>query len=241
MNKDEERLYLTRFCDLRTDLCVSDIRASERPDFICTADGIVTGVEVTRFFFPATGGISPQAVNRYRDQLSQALCTEHSRRGLPPLHASIHLFSEDKLLARATRSHLVDALLNFVQTKIPEMGRTVEFDDLPPALSELGVNCISLIRVKALTRPTWSLPYASYIPESHSALVQAIITGKSDLAAKYREKAAFLWLLIVSGTSGLHSIVDFDGDILTASYASAFDRVFLFRTFGPSVHELKRV
>jgi hypothetical protein len=49
-----------------------------------------------------------------------------------------------------------------------------------------------------------------------------------------------LWLLIVSGSGGLHSMVDFDGDVLTASYASSFDRIFLLRTFGSSVHELKR-
>jgi len=44
----------------------------------------------------------------------------------------------------------------------------------------------------------------------------------------YRKKAPAVWLLIVVRTEGLHSILDFDRDILTASYTTAFDGSLFF-------------
>jgi len=232
-------MYFDAFVERRPDLALTEVRESERPDFICLASGILTGIEMTRFFFPSVDGIPPQAINGYRDQVAQSLREEHLRRALPPLHASVHLFSDDKLLSGAARRQMTVALVDFVGSNIPAIGPGVEFQDLPAALVDLGVDRISVIRTAALTRPTWSLPYASYIPESRSSMVQAIITEKSALAGEYRKQASALWLMIVSGTDGLHSIIDLDGDVLSTLYASDFDRVFLFRTFGPSIHELK--
>lgn len=239
MKKDVERRYLDAFAKW-ADLALTDICESERPDFICSAAGIVTGIEITRFFFPSVDRVPPQAVNGYREQVAQILREEHSQRGLLPLHGSVHLFSEEKLLSNVSRRQLALSVLDFVESRVPPIGPHVEFDDLPAPLNSLGVDRITVIRTAALTRPTWSLPYASFIPESLSSVVQAVITSKSSLVGEYRKKAPVIWLLIVSGTNGLHSIIDFDRDVLSASYTSAFDRLFLLRTFGPSVHELRR-
>jgi len=241
MNKGEERQYLDVFAQLRPDLSFESIRECERPDFICSVAGVTTGIEMTRFFYPSSSRVTPQAVNGYRDQLASNLRAEHSKRGLPPLHVSVHLFSEEKLLARQARQRLMTCLLDFVGQHIPPQGPHVEFDydSMNAELIDLGVDRIAVLRSAALKKPFWALPYAAFIPDSNASLIQGIVTEKSACASEYRKKASSLWLLIVSGSGGLHSIVDFDGDVLTASYASSFDRIFLLRTFGSSVHELK--
>jgi hypothetical protein len=241
MKKDDERMFVEAFAKLRPDLRLSEIRDAERPDFICSVDGNPVGIEVTRFFFPSSGPIPPQAVDGYRQQLAQALCTEHARRRLVPLHVSVHFASDDKLLTSHNRQLLVGLLVNFVEMHVPPEGPhiTFDYDSLPSTLLELGVGRILVLRNAALTEPFWSLPYGSFIPASHSSHVQDIVASKSALVSEYLKSVSVLWLLIVSGSAGLHSILDFERDVLTASYTTTFQRLFLFRTFGSSVHELK--
>ena len=242
MKKQEERLYLDAFSELRSDLQLTEIIESERPDFLCNSCGAPVGIEMTRFFLPSGGSVSPQALNGYRNQLARALRDEHAKRNIPPFHVSVHFFAEEKLLDRDTRQRLTNYLLEFAAQRMPAVGPHVvfEYEKLTSELTELGVQRISILRNASLTQPFWSLPYASFVPDSDSSQIQAVINEKSPLVAEYRRKAAVIWLLIVSGSGGLHSIIDFDGDVLSASYAANFDRVFLFRTFGSSVHELKK-
>lgn len=243
MKKAEERYYFDIFAERLPDLKISDVRDFERPDFLCVVDGLLTGVEMTRLFFPSAGKRPPQAAEAYRDRLSSMLNEEHTRRKLPALNVAVHLFAEEKLFQPEGRELLVNSLVDFIARNIPSLGGSIELDweSLSPSLSAVGVERISILRHPSFTKAFWSLPYASFIPESDSALVQAIITEKSELVSEYRKNAPHLWLLIISGTGGLHSIVDFDGDVLSASYRSDFDRIFLFRTFGSALHELNQV
>ena len=92
----------------------------------------------------------------------------------------------------------------------------------------------------SLTTPCWSLPYASFIPESTAEALQAVIGNKAPNLAAYRKRADDVWLVIISGTQGLLSMLDLDAGLLDAEYETGFDRLFLFRTFSGEVHELKR-
>lgn len=242
MKKAEERRYLDAFFELRPDFIVSDIVGSESPDFICCVDGVKVGIEMTRFFFPSSEQQPPQAKEAYRDQLARDLRRGHAARGFTPLHISVHFHSDELLMRASGRSFLVEELLDFVQNNIPPPGPHKEFsyDDLPRSLHEAGVNSILVLNLPKLTKPFWSVPQFSFIPESHAALIQNIASTKSSFSVRYRKEVSTLWLLIVSGVGGLHSMIDFDRDVLSANYSSTFDRIFLFRTFDPSIHELKK-
>jgi hypothetical protein len=239
--KDEERHFLTEFLRLHPGLDASALTDAEEPDFLCLAAGQPTGIEVTRFFFPTSSALPPQALSRYRREFGHRLRTNHARSGLPPVTVSVYMANDSALLNEIGRAALEKALFDFVGRKIPFEGSPVTFDflELPDALGDLGVNAVSILRHSKITEPFWSLPEASFVPKSESPLIQTILDKKNRRVSVYRRKAAAVWLVIISGTEGLHSIVDFDGDILTATYATTFDRVFLFRTFGPSTHELK--
>lgn len=148
--------------------------------------------------------------------------------------------NDTSITSETGRDALEAALFAFVGCNIPSEGPHVDFDwrDLPESLLDLGVHAIPVLRHANLTKPFWSLSEGSFVPESESPLVQAILDKKNPRVPVYRKKAAAVWLLILSGTEGLHSILDFDRDVLTARYTTEFDRLFVFRTYGPSTHEL---
>lgn len=242
MDKAEESYFLEEFLKLRPELGVDGIRDEEAPDFLATVGRDTVGIELVQFVFPHRNGISPQALDNYRGQFSKRLRERHAARGLPPVTVGLHLAHHEILMTAAKREELTETLLDFVAARIPAEGPHVcyDFDDLPLDLYEQGVSSISVLRQRAVTRPFWSVSQAGFVPESTGKLVQAVVDRKNQNYEAYRAKATQLWLVIISGSKGLHSILDFDGDVLTTEYRTVFDRVFLFRTFGGSVNELKR-
>lgn len=242
MDKAEERYFLEEFLKLRPELGVDDIRDEEAPDFLATVGGETVGIELVQFVFPHCGGISPQALDNYRGQFSKRLRERHAARGIPAVTVGLHLTHHEILMAAANREALAETLLDFIAARIPPEGPHVryDFDDLPSDLYAKGVSSISILRHHALTKPFWSVSQSGFIPESTGNLVQAVVDRKNQNCEAYRTKTQQLWLLIISGSKGLHSILDFDGDVLTPEYQTSFDRVFLFRTYGGSVNELKR-
>ena len=239
--KEEERRYLGYFLDLRPDLKFEEIQEDERPDFVCSTNGKTIGIELTRFFFPSKNETSSQAMDAYRQQLAQELRIEHIRRNLPAITVYVHLYEATHLINKATRQVLKAELLDFVSANLEVFDKSACFGHelLPENLMDKGVDQISVLRLPTLTDPFWALSHAEFIPESRSSLIQAIVSEKSAHISEYRKKASTVWLVIISGTGGLGSIIDFDHDVLTATYQSNFERVFLFRTYGRSVHELK--
>lgn len=242
MDKAEERFYLDMFLRLTPDLAVSEIEPSEAPDFLLSHDERIVGVELVRFLFANTRGPSPAAIENYRNQLANKLREEHNVRGIPPVHVSVHLGQDQVLLSRQQRLEIGEQLLAFVASNLPPENSSMEFDyvSLPPDLFAMGVHAVHILRRNTLTKPFWSLPYASHLPESTADSLQAVINSKAPHVTTYRIRVQKLWLLIISGTQGLHSMLDLDAGLLDAEYVTEFDRVFLLRAFGGEGHELRR-
>jgi len=242
MDKAEERYYLDLCLKLRPEMLVTDIQDTEAPDFLASHEGQRIGIELVRFHFKDQKLPSPAAFENYRNQLGKKLREEHAARDIPAVHVSVHLAHEQVLLSRSTRNALATQLLAFVAANLPAENCSAEFEwsTLSSELSEMGVHAIHVLRRKALTKPFWGFPHSAFVPESTADRVQTVINDKAPNVAAYRRRAEKLWLVIVSGTQGLQSIVDADAGALNATYTSQFDRLFLLRTFGGTVHELKR-
>ena len=241
MNKADERYFLEGFLRLHPGLEISALAESEEPDFLCLASGRPTGIEVTRFFFPSYGPLPPQAISRYRREFGERLRAHHAASGLPPVTVSVHISNDTAIVTKTGRAALEGALFSFVGHNIPAVGSHIEFDErnLPESLLDLGIHAISVLHHPNLTKPFWSLAEGAFVPESESSLIQSILNKKNFRLPVYRKKAPMVWLLILSGSEGLHSMLDFDRDVLTANYKTDFDRLFVFRTYGPSTHELR--
>lgn len=242
MDKAEERYYLDICLKLMPQLAVSSIQETEAPDFLAIADDDQIGIELVRFVFEHGSGRSPAAVHNYRNQLGRRLRGEHITRQIPPVQVSVHFSHDEVLLSRKDRANLAERLLTFISANIPAQNSSVEFgyDTLPSEIYDLGVSRLNVLRSVALTDPFWAMPHAGYLPESTAERVQSLIDKKALHVAAYRRRAPQLWLIIISGTQGLQSILDLDGGLLEASYETEFDRLFLFRAFGGTFHELKR-
>ena len=237
IKKRGERYFLQEFLKLMPELTELSPIDSEAPDFLFDVAGARIGIEVTRCFLPSDQ--RTRAVESYRERLARELQQEHRGSGLLPAHVSVHMHKETAFLTTSRRELLKRELLTFVSGRIPPPGPHVEFDFevLPQPLLELGVEDVWILNQEI--EPSWCFGYANSLPESCSSIIQDILNQKAPRIAKYRKKADKVWLLILSGTEGLHSIVHFDRDILSHEYSTDFDRVFLFRTFGPVARELR--
>src|SRR6266446_2423688 len=97
MKKDRERYFLQEFLKLMPELRVLNLRDSEAPDFLCDVAGIPTAIEVTRFFFPVSEGLPPQAAEAYHSRLGAELTEEHLKSTIPPVHVSVCLYRDEAL------------------------------------------------------------------------------------------------------------------------------------------------
>ena len=127
------------------------------------------------------------------------------------------------------RAALRKELLAFVGQRIPPPGRYREFDacSLRESLSQLGVERVLIFN----SRPAvlcWTFASSRVLPQSCPDWFQGEMNRKAARLAEYKKKAEMVWLLILSGTGGLPSMVYFDGDVLTHRYSSDFDRLFVF-------------
>lgn len=238
--KEQERFYAERFLENRPDLGVTELRCFDSPDLLCRVNGEKIGLEVTKFFFESEGP-PPQAISRYKTEMGASLQRAHALAGVAPVHVTVQFFDNRVFKDAKARKRLIPEIVSFVGARIPPMEVPVSYSttDFDSLLREYGVDWVGMLRLPSLTKPTYAIPEVAFLPESTSTRVQERIDEKNALLSRYLEHAQVQWLLILSGPGGLYSIVDFDRDVLSATYTTGFDRVFLFRTFGPNVFELK--
>jgi len=238
--KRSERDWLEHFRELRPDLKIQEVQDHERPDFLCLVEDVLTGIEVTQFFYPSDQQPPPQAFDTFRTQLQLALRDESSRRALPPVHVSVRMARCSELGKASARQRLAKALTAFVEANIPRIGPHLEFasDELTDEITSMGIDSVALISADEMTHPTWGISSSAWLPSSRAALIQEIIARKSANVSDYQSAALRLWLLIMAGTHGLYSMLHFENDVLTHQYTSAFDRVFICSQIGLAVHEL---
>jgi hypothetical protein len=235
MKKERERLYLDAFLISSPELVVSEISSSEEPDFLVRMGGRTIGIELTSFFFPQKGGVPHAARDRYRDLLQDTLQHEQRVRGLPAMYLSVHLAESADYLTKSGRASLTRLIVDFVAARVPPVGSEIS-PEPTRELYQAGVSTVHIYRSQEITKAQWTLPYASFIPESKSELIQRIVDEKNANVARYRRNAEEVWLLIVSGTAGLLSMIDLDNDVSHATYKGDFERLQLLK--GRVAHSL---
>jgi|GEM_PF-2519878 len=239
--KLNERKLLLRFSEENPRLDISAIQDFESPDFICaTVDG-ECGIELAEFVFHPKRANEALCIDSDRRRMQQELNGEHDRRGLPPMNVWVQLSRHDRFRDVRFRNELKEPLVNFVA----ESGTTgwpplrIEAEHLSKFLYERGVSSLSVAGGPSCSRTLWSFPHTAWLPDSEPGMVQSVIDKKNLKLATYRCNISRNWLLISAGPLGLESMIEATDSVLNATYRTAFERVFLFRTFGSHTHELK--
>jgi hypothetical protein len=238
MTKEVELECVKWFAAIWPGLGIQRIIEHESPDALCEIDRISTGIEVTEYFSEPGGRLPPQAIDGYREKLAAEIKKIHQRRGLAAGHVSVDLYSDEALRTRKKREQLRDSLLELVDSDRLKESPRLNITDPPEALHRLGVGSVRWYRFDPPLPPSWSFPHAAFSENARPEQFQRIFDKKALLEPQYRLSSQRVWLLIVSGMSGLSSIADITAEVTSHKYFGPFDRVFIFSTVGGEVHEL---
>jgi hypothetical protein len=102
------------------------------------------------------------------------------------------------------------------------------------------IHTVTVNRHPQVTWNEWAAPEAMWIPEEGPELLQGRLAAKEASYPSCRAKCDEGWLLILSGASGLSSMVRLKPEALEHEYTTSFDRVFLFQD-GRNILEMRRV
>ncbi len=239
----QELQWFRSFADLQPTLGIADIRhGGNPPDIECTIDQGTIGVELTRLFFPHHQGPSPQAYETNREKLEAQLAKEHSKRGLPPSRISVLLYPSATIQQEIDRKRLCGELVSFIADRVPPGHGLLSFEEhqLTNSLQTEGVHSISIFRSASVTDVQWNIPPVGFLPDFQPDSIQEKISKKSGskwISGETKFKAK--WLLILTGTKGIHSMIEISKEILSRTYTSSFDRIFVLNTVARRVYELE--
>ena len=228
-NRARELYFFDRFRDLWPGCPGTIACVQERPDCIFAPTSTPLGIEVTEIFRSRSeDGRLLQEQEALRERVGREAERMHADRGLEPLHVSIHVQSRTPIAKRDVR-RLAASLVDIAASlDIPPVAvvRYPADDDwrtrLPPP-----VRSLTIARSPALTRPSWSVASAAWIPTLSVKQVEDVIrrkerTSRQNLPSGYR-----CWLLLVIGGPGLASSFSVPDSLLAREYTSDFDRLFL--------------
>lgn len=226
--KEEERIYLDRFCAVCSDFPAGDIDDCEEPDFLVFSSNKVIGIELTKLYWNPLLGKKPEQVREYvRDLIVFKAGQLHQEQSLSPCHASIHF--TDFELRKNDADRVARLVVNVVSANLPPDGKMVRIPPnswtectLPNELSS-----VSLLRLDSLSKSFYTSPQSGLIPPCSSAYIERVLADKNAKVATYRRKCDEVWLVINVGFGVLSGEFDITEDVLSAEYQSAFERVYI--------------
>lgn len=232
--------FLEDFRTLWSSCPQSIVCLQEQPDFIFAPHRSQVGIEVTELIRRTTGERRPlQEQEALKERLSAEASRVHRERGLPALHVSVHIHPRqplNKCDVRPLAKKLVDfvASIDIAPDSVVRHPTPADFQSrLPkPVLS------LTVANVASLTRAHWTVPTAAWIPTLDAEQVQATIDRQSKSSRKHLSAGYSCWLLMVIGGPGLASSYTVPEPVLSHTYKSSFEQVFLMDNLRRTVWSL---
>ncbi|HZX32557.1 MAG TPA: hypothetical protein VFF03_14480 [Rhodocyclaceae bacterium] len=94
-------------------------------------------------------------------------------------------------------------------------------------------------RLDVITKTFFNSPGATWIAKLTREDIYRALSGKDRKYLVYRARCDEVWLVINADIESMATWFEFDGEVLTDTFTTRFDRVFLVRHFGGKAHELK--
>jgi hypothetical protein len=240
--KAKELLYVRLFKEKFAEFPAGEIVPHETPDCLVRAQDRCLGIEVTRIFRDVQddSGHSLQRRVSELEHIVQTARAIHESSGQPPVIVSA-FFSKHHGFGRADRQTVANSLAEVVCRDMPQgMGRyKIQYD---PAKSYFSnrIDEVHITRLPGLTHDLnqWTAPEAAWARPHGPEFLQSVLDGKAASYDAYRLNCDEVWLIILSGTERLASIVHFAEGALQHQYTTPFDRAFLFED-GTNVFPLK--
>ncbi len=239
--KAKELLYVGLFKQQFAEFPAGEIVADETPDFFVRSPNRSVGIEVTRIFrdVPDSFGRPLQRRESELDQIVQSASARHQSNGLPPVLVSA-FFSKHHDFGRAARQAVANSLADIIEYHLPECpGRVeVEYDPAKAYFSD-RIDEVHIRRLPEVTYNHWMAPEAAWARPHGPDFLQSVLDEKAGSYEACRLRCDEVWLIILSGTERLASMVQFAEGTLQQRYATPFDRAFLFED-GRHIHSLSK-
>ena len=235
--KLRERRHLAAFREACAEFPDGSIRQQEAPDFLIGGGRV--GLEETGIYRPYGDGIS--SIKEQKTLTARIVsCAErrafHVR--LPPLFVSVY-FGEVK---KQRAPLLAERLAAIVACNVPESGGNVSLhrNQISEAWWPRELRRVVITRGPGSVGQNWE---ASGGAECSACLTpdlmqQRILTKNAKLPG-YRGSLDESWLLLVVDDASRAGHFKVPSETLGQTYHSGFDRIWLLRTFGRRVDEIR--
>ena len=231
--KEKELLYVELFKSQFADFPAGEIFQSETPDVLVHSESRCVGIEITEVFRSVRHGGHPiQKRENELHRIMQKARELYEEAGLPPV--IVRAFFSDHPFSRADLLPTAKRLVEIVSRNLPDShGEKVEdYDWLNRELFGEKIHTVTVNRHPKVTWNEWAAPEAMWIPEEGPELLQERLDAKEASHRSCRAKCDEVWLVILSGASGLSSMVRLNHKALEHEYITSFDRAFLFQDGG---------
>ncbi len=238
--KERERIHIERFMGANRSLPTGTIEDSERPDFLLHTDQGLIGIEVTRVVAePELDGSIPMEQDSLQDRVT--IGVKKYLDDLKAKPAIVSVFFADSV--RITKNRVNDIARRI--SKLASDGiRTLEasgYDSLsisdeellPEEILEIMIYTGSTLKSASASSPHFFHPSSLSIDS-----LSANISSKESVALSPNLKCRELWLVVVMEGLRKGTTFEVDDSILSHTYKSKFDRVFLFGSFEKKTFEL---
>lgn len=228
VQKDEERSYLRALLShLQINLERSQISDSERPDFVCSWNGELLGVEMTEFH-KSPGG-NPDA---YQVQASLKEHVVHRAQqgyfesGRPCVNVAVTFHSLYPLTKKQVPT-VTDTLVELIAESAKPIGSgaatvTVPWNKCPAQISNIRISAMP----PGQTNGVWYPDAGGVVTEVTSVEIGATVAKKAPMEIEARKRCDTLWLVIVNHDMGKSVPVQIADEARTAEYRCHFDRLY---------------
>jgi hypothetical protein len=260
-NKQEEKYHLERFAESFSEF-PDGIRdyaetSADKPDLMVHALEGIIGIEHTRLFrIPdSTTNITMQEQEALQNRIVAKAHEAYQAAGGRAAYLCVYFDDRVPLRPNDVPTYS-DKLTDAMRIVEAEIGSGIESDflienwkynqrfpnGLPPGIRSLHFNYVSKPGFEL-----WDVARSTAVPSLTQEQIQAKIDEKEKRLDEYRNRCNQVsrcyqvWLLIVFDSSAPSSHFDTPTEVLTTSYKSNFDRVFLMNLFSNSILPLSLI
>ena len=243
----QERNDLSLFVEMIGGIAESQCEFSDRPDLLVKMDSRVIGIEHTRLYredkgIPSGRQLLPQ--ERLHWQIVDLACQNFRRKRPTPLQLYVE-FNEPFNSMKTEIQKLATALAGAVEWSLhehrPRDGEVVEVWQWQAERRGVqwpdGIRHFSYCTVRPEFE-VWGPNYGYAVPGVSIDLIEERLRDKESRLDEYRRRCDEVWLLIVTDTGTPASHFEVPDSVVSATYSTGFDRVYLLTIFHRSLLRL---
>jgi hypothetical protein len=240
----QERNDLRLFVEIIGGIAESQCEFSDVPDLLVKMDSLVVGIEHTRLYreqegLPSGRQLRPQEY--LHDQIVASAHTKFRSKHPTPLQLYVEFkepFNSKKMDIDSLASALVSSVEWSLREHRPQNGEVVWV--WQGEAERRGISWPNGIRQfnYCIVRPefeVWGPSYGYAVPGVSIDVVEGRLRDKESRLDHYRRRCDDCWLLIVTDTGTPASHFEVPDSVVSATYITNFDRVYLLTIFHRSL------